>query len=46
VPSAEALGKAMAEAFSRAAAALDSGAAADLLDRWVARSQELAGRSG
>jgi anthranilate phosphoribosyltransferase len=46
VPSAAALGKAMAEAFSRAAAALDSGAAAGLLDRWVVRSQELAGRPG
>ena len=44
VPSVEALDKAMAEGFSRAAAALDSGAAAELLDRWVLRSRQLAGR--
>jgi anthranilate phosphoribosyltransferase len=44
VPSVEALDKAIAEGFSRAAAALDSGAAAGLLDRWVLRSRQLAGR--
>ena len=43
VPGAEALDKVLAEAFARASAALDSGAAADLLDRWVAR-QPAAGR--
>ncbi len=42
VPSPEQLGKALADGFARAAAALDSGAAAELLDRWVAASQRLA----
>ena len=42
VPGAEALDKVLAEAFARASVALDSGAAADLLDRWVAASQRLA----
>jgi anthranilate phosphoribosyltransferase len=42
VPGADALDKALTEAFARASAALDSGAAADLLDRWVAASQRLA----
>ena len=42
VPGAEALDKVLTEAFARASAALDSGAAADLLDRWVAASQRLA----
>jgi anthranilate phosphoribosyltransferase len=41
----EALDKALAEGFARASAALDSGAAADVLNRWVAVSQRLA-RSG
>ena len=42
IQGAEALDKALAEGFARAGAALDSGAAADLLDRWVAASQRLA----
>jgi anthranilate phosphoribosyltransferase len=42
VPGAEALDKVLAEAFARASVALDSGAAADLLDRWVAASRRLA----
>ncbi len=42
VPGAEALDKALAEAFTRAGAALDSGAAAELLDRWAAASRRLA----
>jgi anthranilate phosphoribosyltransferase len=42
VPGAEALDKVLTEAFARASVALDSGAAADLLDRWVAASQRLA----
>jgi anthranilate phosphoribosyltransferase len=42
VPGADALDKALTEAFARASAALDSGAAAELLDRWVAASQRLA----
>ncbi len=42
VPGAGALDKALTEAFARASTALDSGAAADLLDRWVAASQRLA----
>jgi anthranilate phosphoribosyltransferase len=33
---------ALAEGYRRAAAAVDSGAAADLLDRWIAASQRLA----
>jgi len=42
VPGAGALDKALTEAFARASVALDSGAAAELLDRWVAASQRLA----
>jgi anthranilate phosphoribosyltransferase len=42
VPGAEGLDKALTEGFTRAAAALDSGAALDLLDRWVAASRRLA----
>jgi anthranilate phosphoribosyltransferase len=33
---------ALADGYARAAAAIDSGAAADLLDRWAAASQRLA----
>jgi anthranilate phosphoribosyltransferase len=40
----EALALALADGYQRAAAAVDSGAAADLLDRWVAVSNRLAGR--
>ena len=40
----EALAPALADGYQRAAAAVDSGAAADLLDRWVAASNRLAGR--
>jgi len=42
VPGASGLGPALADGCARAAAALDSGAAADLLTRWVAASQRLA----
>jgi anthranilate phosphoribosyltransferase len=42
VPAAEDLTGALADACARAAAALDSGAAAALLDRWAAASQRLA----
>ncbi len=42
VPGAGALDKALAEGYARAAAAVDSGAALRLLDRWVAVSRELA----
>jgi anthranilate phosphoribosyltransferase len=42
VAGAEALDKALTEGFTRAAAAVDSGAALDLLDRWVAASRRLA----
>ncbi len=42
VPGTEQLGKALADGYARAAAAVDSGAAAALLDRWVAVSQRLA----
>ena len=45
VPGAEGLDKALAEGYARAAAAVDSGAALDLLDRWVAASQRLAAQS-
>jgi anthranilate phosphoribosyltransferase len=38
----EALPAALADAFSRAAEAVDSGAASDLLDRWIQTSQRLA----
>ena len=44
VPGADALDKALTEAFARASEALDSGAAAELLDRWVAVSRQLAQR--
>jgi anthranilate phosphoribosyltransferase len=40
----EALVPALAEGYQRASAAVDSGAAADLLDRWIAASQRLAGK--
>jgi anthranilate phosphoribosyltransferase len=42
VPGADALDKSLTEGFARASEALDSGAAAELLDRWVAVSQQLA----
>ena len=45
VPGAEGLDKALAEGYARAATAIDSGAAQDLLDRWVAASQRLAAQS-
>jgi anthranilate phosphoribosyltransferase len=38
------LSAALADGYARASAAVDSGAAADLLDRWAAASQRLAGR--
>jgi anthranilate phosphoribosyltransferase len=38
------LAPALAEGYQRAAEAVDSGAAADLLDRWVAVSRDLAGK--
>jgi len=38
----EALVPALADGFSRAAEAVDSGAARDLLDRWITTSQQLA----
>jgi anthranilate phosphoribosyltransferase len=40
----DALRPALADGYSRAAAAVDSGAAADLLDRWVSASQRLAAK--
>jgi len=40
----DALRPTLAEGYSRAAAAVDSGAAADLLDRWVAASKRLAAK--
>jgi anthranilate phosphoribosyltransferase len=43
VPGTDALVPALAEGYRRAAEAVDSGAAADLLDRWIAASQRLAG---
>ena len=46
VPGAGALDKALAEGYARAAAAVDSGAARDVLDRWVAASRELAQAAG
>ena len=46
VPGAGALDKALAEGYARAAAAVDSGAALGLLDRWVAASRELAQAAG
>ena len=42
VAGADGLVPALAEGYRRAAEAVDSGAAADLLDRWVAASQRLA----
>ncbi len=45
VPEPAALEPALAAARDRAAAAIDSGAAAGLLDRWVAASQRLAAQS-
>jgi anthranilate phosphoribosyltransferase len=42
VPRAEDLAGALVGTCARAAAALDSGAAQDVLDRWVAASQRLA----
>jgi anthranilate phosphoribosyltransferase len=42
VPGPEALVQALAEGYRRAAAAVDSGAAADLLERWIAASKRLA----
>jgi anthranilate phosphoribosyltransferase len=44
VGSPDGLVPALAEGYQRAAAAVDSGAAADLLARWVSASQRLAGR--
>jgi anthranilate phosphoribosyltransferase len=41
VAGAQALPTALADGYSRAAEVLDSGAAAELLDRWIAKSQEL-----
>ncbi len=38
------LGAALADGYQRAADAVDSGAAAELLDRWVATSKRLAGQ--
>ena len=42
VPGPEALVPALADGYRRAAAAVDSGAAADLLQRWIAASNRLA----
>ena len=42
VPRAEDLAGVLVDSCARAAAAVDSGAALDLLDRWVATSQRLA----
>jgi anthranilate phosphoribosyltransferase len=44
VPGSEDLTAALADGYARAAAAVDSGAAAALLERWATVSQELAGR--
>ncbi len=44
VGSPDGLVPALADGYQRAAAAVDSGAAADLLARWVSASQRLAGR--
>jgi anthranilate phosphoribosyltransferase len=47
VPGPDALGASLAEGYRRAASALDSGAARDLLERWAQASQRLAAeRSG
>ena len=45
VPGPDALVPALADGYRRAAAAVDSGAAADLLKRWVSASNRLAGAS-
>jgi anthranilate phosphoribosyltransferase len=42
VPGPDALEKSLAEGYARAAEAVDSGAARDLLDRWISTSQRLA----
>jgi anthranilate phosphoribosyltransferase len=42
VTGAAALPSALRDGYSRAAEAVDTGAAVSLLDRWIARSQELA----
>jgi anthranilate phosphoribosyltransferase len=42
VPGPDGLVPALADGYRRAAAAVDSGAAADLLDRWIAASKRLA----
>jgi anthranilate phosphoribosyltransferase len=42
VPGADALDQALADGCARAAAVLDSGAASDLLDRWIGSSRRLA----
>jgi len=44
VSSVDGLAPALADGYRRAAEAVDSGAAADLLERWVAASQRLAGK--
>jgi anthranilate phosphoribosyltransferase len=41
VPGPEALVPALADGFARAAQAVDSGAASDLLTRWIQASQSL-----
>lgn len=43
VASAEALPTALADGYSRAAEVVDTGAASELLDRWITRSGELSG---
>ena len=43
LPASDALGKALTDGLSRAAEAIDSGAAANLLTRWSQASQRLAG---
>ena len=45
VPGPDALVPALADGYARAAAAIDSGAATDLLERWAAASQRLAAAS-
>jgi anthranilate phosphoribosyltransferase len=46
IPGADGLAQALADGCAQASTALDSGAARELLDRWVAASQRLAGRNG
>jgi anthranilate phosphoribosyltransferase len=46
VPGADGLAQALTDGCAQASTALDSGAARELLDRWVAASQRLAGRNG